>query len=429
MRSRVLLVVLLIGIILVGSGSLLLYLNSNGSLFNSASLYWDGGAWSQPLQVNSNEPTVLEFRGKIYMFYSVITENTMDNDDMVLFPKEHILTDVLYRVFDGSNFTEAFPLSSPTDKVSVSGKYFVFKGELYAVLSEWWISDYASYETEARTYACVFDGESWREEPWPFVEDSHQFHGLGYFNYGDKVWAIWQYMKQPVAGKFSDVFGFRTFDGEAWSETRNFTNPTGTPGDWKVAVAGNRLWFVWDNLAFYNDPVTQLEPHNDVWLGSFDGETWSNVTLLSAPDDNGSNWGFFLAEYKNELFAFCGGQYLDTSEQGEWVWVMRRLSLSNGSLSGLTPIAPEIGYKLKPWSTLVFEGRLYTLWFSAYQGWKSMIQSFDGEQWSSVYRFDRGYDADGVFIYDGKLWVYGTDESSALNEVGWTYLRSYTRSG
>src|SRR3990172_10609141 len=54
-----------------------------------------------------------------------------------------------------------------------------------------------------------------------YLDDAYEFHELKYFVYADKVWAVWQYMEKPVAGHFSNVFCFRTFDGKVWTETRN----------------------------------------------------------------------------------------------------------------------------------------------------------------------------------------------------------------
>ena len=215
--------VLKIGIFAVSLAAIVLsaFFLVNPKYSEPFSLTWDGGEWSDPLAVNCNSPSIVEFKSKLYMFYSVVTENTIGDDDVVIKPQEHLLYDVLYRVFDGTNFSEPITLSSPTDKISVSGRYFVFKDELYVVLSEWWISNYTSYETESKVHLEVFDGNNWHQEQWPFVDDAYEFHDLKYFVYADKVWAVWQYIDKPVAGHFSNVFGFRTFDGKAWSETRN----------------------------------------------------------------------------------------------------------------------------------------------------------------------------------------------------------------
>jgi len=412
--------VILAAVVLAAS----LFVNLNCSVPFSPD--WDGGKWSEPLLVNCNAPSIVEFKDKIYMFYSVITENTIGDDDVVAGPKEHVLFDVLYRVFDGTNFSEPVYLSSPTDKVSVRGSYFVFEDKLYAALSEWWIANYTSYETSSLIRMKVFDGDVWQEAPGPFVKNDNPLN-MNYFVYGSEVWAVWQNVIR--SGVFSNVFSVKTFDGNSGSATRNFTILAKKPGDWRSVVADGQLWFVWSNTSFYVDPVAQTRPHNDVLLGRFDGEDWSNVTVVSASDDTGGNWGFFLTKYQDELFAFWGGNYFDTSEHGEWVWVLRRLNLTDGSVSELTPVTPESGYKCSGGSTRVFDGRLYVLWYSAYPNWKSMIVAFNGSEWSSVCRFDRGYDADGLFVYDGKLWAYGTEESWMLNEAGWTYLRSYTRSG
>jgi hypothetical protein len=403
---------------------LVVYLNTP----REASPAWDDGKWSEPLAVNCNEPSIVEFGDKIYMFYSVITENTINNDDdFVIAPQEHILTDVMYLVFDGTNFSELIPLTSASDKVSITGKFFVFKGKLYAALSEWWISNYTSYETKSHVRLEVFDGNSWIEAQGPLEESEMDNYGLPkYFVYSSKAWIVYQ--NTDGHGHFINVFSYKTFDGSSWSTVRNFTIPAKQPSDWTPLVVNDQLWFVWDNLSFYADPDTQTQPHNDVWLGRFDGKNWSNVTMLSPSDDTGGNWSFFPVRYQDELFTFWGSSYFDTSEHGEWDWVLRRFNLSDSTLGELTPVISERGYKCSPWSTRVFDGRLYVLWYSNYENWRTMIVAFNGTDWSSVYRFDRGYDADGLFVYKDKLWVYGTYESSKLNEAGWTYLRSYSRS-
>ena len=46
---------------------LAVYLNTP----REVSLVWDDGEWSELLAVNCNEPAIVEFEDKIYMFYSV----------------------------------------------------------------------------------------------------------------------------------------------------------------------------------------------------------------------------------------------------------------------------------------------------------------------------------------------------------------------
>ncbi len=402
---------------------LVVYLNTP----REVPLFWDDGEWSGLLAVSCNAPTIVEFEDKIYMFYSVITENTIsNNDDVVEWPREHILTDIMYIVFDGTNFSDPVPLTSASDHVSVTGNFFVFQGKLYAALSEWWIANYTSFETKAHVRLVVFDGNSWSEVQGPLRESEMGNHGFpAYFVYSDKVWMVYQ--NTDGSGHFINVFSYKTFDGSSWSEACNFTIPAEQPNVWMPLVVDEQLWFVWDNLSFYTDPVTQTKPHNDVWLGRFDGENWGNVTMLSTSDDVGENWGITTVKYQDEIITLWSSSYFKSSEPKDGGWVLRRFNISDGTLSELTPVISEKGYKCSPWSIAVFEGRLYVLWYSDYKNWRSMIEAFDGTEWSSMYRFDRGYDADGLFVYKNKLWVYGTLDSSNLNEAGWTYLRSYTR--
>ncbi|MEM2999147.1 MAG: hypothetical protein QXV09_00475 [Candidatus Bathyarchaeia archaeon] len=390
-------------------------------------LTWDGGEWSRLLAVNCNAPTIVEFENKIYMFYSVITENAVGNtaaDEE--WAGKQALKDIMYVVFDGATFSSPAWLTTPNDEISVNGSFFVFQGKLYAALYEWHITANSTSEVKSRVRLEVFDGKSWSEAEAPLTENEMDRNAAPLYLVGsNKVWMIYQNV--DAQGRFVNGFTYKTFNGHSWSQAQNFTIPTPQPNAWMPLVMDDQLWFAWDNVGIQAD--AQIKPHTDVWLGCFNGENWRNVTRLTPNDDEGENWGVTAVKYQGSLVAFWSSSYFKSPEPKDGGWVLRSFSLSDGALGELTPVPSEKGYKLSPWSTTVFEGRLYVLWYSDYENWRSMIAAFDGAQWSSLYRFDRGYDAEGLFVYKNKLWVYGTYESSKPNEAGWTYLRSYSLTG
>src|SRR3990172_6601004 len=84
--------VLVVGIaIVVLAASWLVQLDYQNPFQAPASPYWNGGEWSDPLDVSMNQPAIVEFQGKLFMFFSVVTENTIGDDDVVIKPQEHLL--------------------------------------------------------------------------------------------------------------------------------------------------------------------------------------------------------------------------------------------------------------------------------------------------------------------------------------------------
>ncbi|MEJ5328156.1 MAG: hypothetical protein WHU54_07925 [Candidatus Bathyarchaeia archaeon] len=387
-------------------------------------LTWDEGEWGKLLAVNCNAPTVVEFEDKIYMFYSVITENALGGVANETSAGDNALTDIMYVVFDGAKFSSPAWLTTPGDKISVNGSFFVFQDKLYAALSEWWIADGSNFEVKMRARLEVFDGSSWREAEAPLSENEMGNNWAPIYVAGsNKVWLIYQ--NTDAQGRFVNSFAYKTFNGNSWSKARSFALPTQQPNGWIPLAADDQLLFVWENLRI--NAGAGDKPHAEVWLGRFDGENWSNVTLLSPGDDSGENWGATAVKYQDELFVFWSSSYFKSPEPKDGGWVLRRFNIADGTLSELTAVPSEKGYRCSTSSITGFDGRLYVLWYSDYENWRSMIGAFDGSRWGSLYRFDRGYDADGLFVYRNKLWVYGTYESSTPNEAGWTYLRSYSR--
>ncbi len=86
-------------------------------------LTWDGGEWSGLLAVNCNAPTIVEFEDKIYMFYSVITENTIGDAADDEWAGKQALRDIMYVVFDGATFSSPAWLTTPNDEISVNGSF------------------------------------------------------------------------------------------------------------------------------------------------------------------------------------------------------------------------------------------------------------------------------------------------------------------
>jgi hypothetical protein len=293
--------------------------------FFDASPFWEGGKWSDRQTQNFGWPQPVEFQGKLYMFYSAITKDTNTYTSDALQPSEYFLYDTFYRTFDGENFSDAVAVSAPTDEVSTQGGYFVYDGKLYALLTEKWIVNYTSYEWTSQVKLKWLDGDSWREVPSSFSQ-GETYYGLKALIGGDKAWLIWV---QPE----SNVFSFKTFIGTAWSETRNATFPTSAPNKSSFTVVDGKLWATWENQTVRQGPPV-FHTHEDIYVGSFDGENWSNVTWLNMPDDDSTNLRPFMTSYQGARFVFWESEYFLPS-----ALAMRRV-YDNDSLSQLTVVNP-----------------------------------------------------------------------------------------
>jgi hypothetical protein len=180
-----------------------------------------------------------------------------------------------------------------------------------------------------------------------------------------------------------------------------------------LAVLDGRLWAVWENQTVRTgSPV--FHTHEDIYIGSFDGESWSDLTWLNMPDDNATNLGPFMADFQGEQIVFWKSEYFSPS-----ALAVRSVG-ADGSLGELNTVNPRGEYSSGSAGACVYEGKLYVFWNSGYPQ-RGMVRSFNGTAWSSVYRLNE-MAVEHAFVYAGKLWVYS---SQGTSEGDWTMLRSY----
>ena len=395
--------VVLVAVVLLASW--LVYVNYSVA----SSPFWEGGQWSKTQTVNFGWPSPVEFQGKLYMFYSSITKDTNTYTSDALKPSEYFLYDTFYRMFDGENFSDAVAVSNPTDEVSTQGGCFVYNGKLYALLTEKWIINYTSYEWTQQSKLKWLDDSTWQEAPSP-LSQNEIYYGAKVLVIDDKAWLIWV---QP----WSNVFSFKTFDGTAWSETRNATFPTSAPNGQSFTVLDGKLWAVWENQTIRLGPPV-FHTHEDIYVGSFDGENWSNVQWLNMPDDNATNLGPFMVGFMGSRLVFWESEYFSPS-----ALAVRHIG-ADGVLGVFEAANPVGQYGSGSAGAYVYEEKLYVFWNSGYTQ-RGMVRSFDGEAWSSVYRLG-DMSVEGAFVYGGKLWVYS---SQGTRDGDRTVLRSFTATG
>jgi hypothetical protein len=275
-------------------------------------------------------------------------------------------------------------------------------GKLYALLSEKWIANYTSYEWASRVRLEWLDGSVWREAPSPFSNQSETYFGLRVLVVGDKAWLVWV---QP----WSDVFSFKTFDGETWSETRNATFPTSAPNGQSFTVLDGKFWAVWENQTIRQGPPV-FHTHEDIYVGSFDGENWSDVAWLNMPDDDDTNLGPFMVGFMGERLVFWESEYFSPS-----ALAVRRIG-ADGVLGAFEAVSPAGQY-----GACVYEGKLYVFWNAGYTQ-RGIVRSFNGTTWSSDYELN-DMTIENMFVYSGKLWVYASQGS---REGEKTMIRSFS---
>ncbi len=341
------------------------------------------------------------------MFYSSITKDTHTYTSDFLKPSEYFLYDTFYRTFDGENVSDAVAVSNPADEVSTEGGCFVYNGKLYALLTEKWIVNYTSYEWTSQSKLKWFDGTRWEEASGAFSQNEIHY-GAKVLGIDDKAWLIWV---QPGY----NVFSFKTFDGETWSETRNAVFPTSAPNGQSFTVLDGKLWAVWENQTVRQGPPV-FHTHEDIYVGSFDGENWSDVAWLNMPDDDATNLGPFMVGFMGERFVFWESEYFSPS-----ALAIRRLG-ADGVLGVFEAVSPVGQYGSGSAGACVYEGKLYVFWNSHYQG---LVRSFDGTTWSSVYELS-GMAVENMFVYGGKLWVYASQGS---RDGDTTMIRSFSAAG
>ena len=390
-------------VVIAVMASLLVCLNFLGESSRS----WEDGQWSPMQTVNFGWPSPVEFQGKLFMFYSAVTKDTYDYKDDMIEPGEYVLHDVFYRTFDGNNFSDTVALSNPVDEVSTEGGCFVYGGKLYALLSEKWIVNYTSYEWVSRVRLEWLDGSVWREAPSPFGNQSETYYGLRMLVVGDKAWLVWV---QP----WSDVFSFKTFDGKIWSETRNATFPTLAPNGQSFTVLDGKLWAVWENQTIRQGPPV-FHTHEDIYVGSFDGENWSDVAWLNMPDDDATNLGPFMVAFQGSRFVFWESEYFSPS-----ALAMRRIG-ADGVLGAFEAVSPVGQYGSGSAGACVYEEKLYVFRNSGYPQ-RGLVRSFNGTTWSSVYKLS-DMAIENMFVFAGKLWVYASQGS---RDGDTTMIRSFT---
>jgi hypothetical protein len=384
--------------------SLLTYLSN----LPETSASWDGGQWSDPQTLPIPLGNAVEYDGKLFTFLSNITKDTVDHNDDVVTPDEYQLVDVFYYTFDGTNYSEATWLTSPTDEVSVHANCLVYDGRLCAMLSEEWIANYTSYEWSSHVRMMSFNGSAWRDEAEPFVENEQHWREV-YFVYDGSIWAVWQNSIPNVY--LPNSYSYKTFNGSSWSTSSSFSFPMGEPNyPWKFVVADGQLWALWKNVTWqaYPQPYPREET---IYVGRFDGEDWTNVTQVSLPENASSNPSPYAIAYRDELFVFWRSEQFGDSDLA-----LRRFNLRNGSLSEIARVSPEPEHKVAFALACLYNGRLYMLA-------PGIIWNFNGTLWSSPYEFpDRVYS--NLFAFNGKLWV---SASSLSDSQAQTVLKSYVR--
>lgn len=386
--------------------------------------YWDNGKWQSTTSVSSNynvslSPIAITFQDEIHMFYSYISKSTITMPESdVSMPDEYVLWDIIYRTFDGTNWSEEVELTSPSNEISegISG-HFIYKNKLYVRIEQNWIENNTSYEWNSTTIIKSFDGINWSNNTI-----FNQVNGSTILVDNDTIWTFW---KIKMHTRFNE-FAYRKFDGVSWSEQQNFTFPTSSAHAEKFKIINDEIWVAWADWS--------VQHTQDIYLGKFDGFNWSNVTMLTLPDDFGVNFRPDIIQYNNTIYvswesAVSSEVAFGGDNTSDFHIVVR--SYHNGSIGEVTKVSTD-DRKGNYYSQMcVYNEKLYFLWYHAdhevSHDQHCLIRSFDGKNFSTIYGIYEpsryGGDYPQLIVYNEKLWIYVSEETDEQTTIS---FRSYS---
>jgi hypothetical protein len=316
-------------------------------------------------------PTPIVFNNKLYLFWASSDTNSMPANSVGS-------TVIIYRTLDGANWTQTNALASTPgndgthwDDMRPWGQ--IYNDKLYLVWTRTVQTDTVTY---TKIVGRVFDGTTWGDlmdlslssnttlcdAPFMSIYKTSiylvyhaknmvtsdidvmltVYNGLkwstptsiyhvqnpasGYIstprltvynnpiNHKEELWGIWETYGGAAVARSPldcDIVG-RVFDGTSWGDPFEATPPTDKGLDlnpWIYAF-NNKVYVVWESL----DPSTKDGTDSDIVMKVYDGESWTDIVLLSRPGDRdvldnaaehnlGTDDQVSVGVYNNKLYA------------------------------------------------------------------------------------------------------------------------------
>ncbi|MEW5759582.1 MAG: Ig-like domain-containing protein [Candidatus Thermoplasmatota archaeon] len=393
---------------------------------------------SPPHSEGEYNPAMAVYDDKLYVMWTTLNSTiTGDNNK-----------DVLFRVFDGKNWSDITEITDKNDSTNDYGVVLIpFKGKIYAL----WISGDFLLGKDSAILMKEFDGKNWGQR-WQvsFSPTSGINTNPCTAIYKDKLYIFWTTTDNRVANVENEEdmdIVYRWFDGVALSEIREISSNTNNKFDWAPisVVYDEKIYVAWET------DITTEPGYNyaDILIRSYDGIVWSEILNLAPVGDSIEQVDDSLPSiipYKNpankieELYVFWArGQLKYSGGIGADI-VYRKYSKEEGWSEMIYISKKEDGEEDCFVSLIIYENRLYIIWVTGINTTKVgelenivfivsygdiVIKCFDGYGWSETTELTplRGYDNathPDLRIYNNKL--YAAWECYNLNRDEWSIV-------
>lgn len=205
-------------------------------------------------------------------------------------------TDILYKMYDGKNWTEdasIINLETPDEGDDNDPHAMVFNDRLYVTWSRTITDGGLVY---SKIMVRSFDGEIWgRTVTINTFSNTTVCENPRLEVYGTKLWAIWH---QREIGSGNISVAVNSFDGNKWdnadlihlvpSPQSNF-HPKPKMASYENPASGKEeLWAVWQTFGV--DAVAKGTGDFDVVGRVFDGSSWGEIFEITLPTDTGADY-------------------------------------------------------------------------------------------------------------------------------------------
>jgi hypothetical protein len=256
---------------------------------------WDGSNWTPPLdrpaQVISekNDVNVTDYECRSIVFgdllYFVWSQIPVDASHLNGSGSEY--RRIVFRTFDGASW-------GPISVVAQDNISFFGMSDLAIFKDRLWVSfqTNTSESADLDIFACSYDGSFWtapqRVNPAVYgspVKRQNLNARMGM--YGDRLYCVWQSLDTIAKSSSNYDVMISSTDGSSWSQAEQVNRPNDEGQDKTPDVKANAglLYVAWSS----DDNRTTDEQHDtDIMIRSFDGHNWSQATLVSPFNDNGT---------------------------------------------------------------------------------------------------------------------------------------------
>jgi hypothetical protein len=383
-----------------------------------------------------NSPVLLVFRGLLFEAW-VSEDSTVTNNSNA---------DIVYRHFDGKNWSKAVDLSWPKDIYwDDSPQLVTFQGKLYCMWSAAESKDFFSNDDILMRWTS--DGNNWSsiQKISPVVRAGmNDWPSPVVFQ--DKLYIVWKTLDPNIADitDSNDMdLVYRWWDGANLGPIAELTKNDDGAMDWSFSTCAfnNRLYVVWETDT---DAGGFLGPEMDIVVKSFDGISWSNRKALSPDNDDvkdeipGTYVWYNPVKGSDELWVIWGRGDGNPQGTGDINIVVR--SFDGSSWTPMQEISqPGLQVQNMGQVLINYEGRLYAIWVDGtesvivsqtstlivYKIYGNIdIRSYDGYEWSSIKELTPEQQTSKasdpyLAVYDGRLfasWSFPNDASTSSKD-------------